>query len=155
MNILKNCTEDLNDALITAKARELSKRNDELRDKFKASRSWLCNFKKRHGIECPANSFVISQSHLADPDIDISVDATSDLEIQSSPSPSQRSTLLPQPQHNFANDPDSYESNPTAEEADAAMSTILRFVSTNTEVYLSEHIMEGIGILSRRFCNGF
>lgn len=154
MDILKNCTEDLNDALIIAKARELSKRDGELRDKFKASRSWLCNFKKRNGIECPTNSFVISHSHLADPDIDIGVDATSDLEIQSSSSPYQRPTLLLQPQHNFANDPGSHESNPTAEEADAAMSTILRFVSTNTEAYFSEHIMEGIRILYHLFLNG-
>lgn len=150
---MKSCTEGLNDALITAKALELSKHYHELRNKFKASRSWLCKFKGRNGIECPANGFVISHSHLADSNIGINVDAT----VHSSPSRGQRSTLFPQPHYNYANDQDflaHHEINDTtAERVGLSMDGILPFANVNMDKYFSEHIMREGEMLCRWFGN--
>lgn len=162
VEFLQSCrTEDINDALITEKALEFSQRDDELRDKFKASRSWRDRFKDRHEIECPPHNPVIfhSSPHLADSDIGIKVEAASDdsqAQTHSSPSHYQSAISLPQLPNILVQDPDRSQSdNPTAEEADAAMDTVLRFVRAQMVGCVSEKILEGAEILYRRFGSEF
>lgn len=140
-------------------ALELSQHYPELLNKFKASRTWRDNFKKRNGINClPHEAAIIFHPEVAD-----SNEATSMGTSEATSSPYQHQSLvshplLPSIVSHDADLPIQHGSDiptPTAEEADTAMDVVLRFVRAQTEESFSEHIVKGAETLYRRFGSEF